>query len=222
MPISSYVAWGAILKKTTINKTYWEWKLYYLSDNGRQSRLGNCRPSTPCSLSFRLPPRLGYSNCVTGGRVKFDRWPSVGVLRILITFGHTTLNSDLPGWQTIQQKRNLTFQEIIKRKRKKKGRPSTRKQNIDLIRSLISREGSEKTILVTNRSYKKKIWAKYGKKTNIQHFLNGKEIWSVAPQGYTKESQRGIIQRHSINQKTWLASLDTLKRTKRRQSISNH
>ena len=120
-------------------------------------------PRPPCSLSFRLPPRLGYSNCVTGGRVKFDRWPSVGVLRILITFGHTTLNSDLPGWQTIQQKRNLTFQEIIKRKRKKKGRPSTRKQNIDLIRSLISREGSEKTILVTNRSYKKKIWAKYGK-----------------------------------------------------------
>ena len=72
-PLPPFVAWEAILKKTTINKTYWEWKLYYLSDNGRQSRLGNCRPSTPCSPSFRLPPRLGYSNCVTGGRVTFDR-----------------------------------------------------------------------------------------------------------------------------------------------------
>ena len=48
------VAWEAILKKTTINKTYWEWKLYYLSDNGRQSRLGNCRPST--ALFSLIPP----------------------------------------------------------------------------------------------------------------------------------------------------------------------
>ena len=53
-PLPPFVAWEAILKKTTINKTYWEWKLYYLSDNGRQSRLGNCRPST--ALFSLIPP----------------------------------------------------------------------------------------------------------------------------------------------------------------------